>query len=247
MPGPGLGHLGDRQAADDRRLAVVHQELVVGLLLLEDEAEVGRGQRLDRRALGVELHQDLAVVGHVRGDRQTDTGLLELHVGAGRPAGARVGVDDADRRFLTHEDVGLAVVERRDDRLGLDVGQLRLLQRAQERGQREAADAGRVDQVERRAGDARVGVADRRHRVAAQVDDVDGLVEQVARPAVGSGRCTSLLKNWFRLPRSYLMPSCLDVGPVDEDDLRLDRELRGADVEAAHEVADARRCGSGCR
>ena len=59
------------------------QELVVGLLLLEDEAEVRRGQRLDRRALRVELHQDLAVVGHVRGDRETDTGLLELHVGAG--------------------------------------------------------------------------------------------------------------------------------------------------------------------
>src|SRR5882724_5317820 len=31
--GPGLGDLGDRQAADDRRLAVFHQELVVGLLL----------------------------------------------------------------------------------------------------------------------------------------------------------------------------------------------------------------------
>ena len=81
---PGLGDLGDRQAADDRGLAVVDQELVVGLLLLEDEAEVRRGQRLDRRPLGVELHQHLAVVGHVRGDREPDTGLLELHVGAGR-------------------------------------------------------------------------------------------------------------------------------------------------------------------
>ncbi len=45
MPAAGLGHLGDGQAADDRGLAVVHQELVVGLLLREDEAEVGRGER----------------------------------------------------------------------------------------------------------------------------------------------------------------------------------------------------------
>ena len=51
------------------------------------------GQELDRRALGVELHQDLAVVGHVRRDREPDTGLLELHVGAGRTA--RCPTDDA--------------------------------------------------------------------------------------------------------------------------------------------------------
>src|SRR3954454_6120175 len=44
---------GDGQAADDRGLAVAHEELVVGLLLLEDEAEVGRRERLDGRALGV--------------------------------------------------------------------------------------------------------------------------------------------------------------------------------------------------
>src|SRR6476659_1623023 len=37
---PGLVHFGDREAADDRGLAVVHQELVVGLLLLEVEPEV---------------------------------------------------------------------------------------------------------------------------------------------------------------------------------------------------------------
>ena len=89
MPLRVLVHLGDRQAADDRRLAVVHQELVVGLLLVRREAEVGRRQRLDRRPLGVELHQDLPVVGHVRRDREPDTGLLELHRGAGpAPRGA---------------------------------------------------------------------------------------------------------------------------------------------------------------
>ena len=59
------------------------EELVVGLLLREGEAEVGRGQGPDRRPLGVELHQHLAVVRHVRRDGEADTGLLELHRGAG--------------------------------------------------------------------------------------------------------------------------------------------------------------------
>src|SRR5262245_24553636 len=35
---PVLLDFGDREAADDRGLAVVHQQLVVGLLLREDEA-----------------------------------------------------------------------------------------------------------------------------------------------------------------------------------------------------------------
>src|SRR6478752_8033646 len=42
--GVGLGDLGDREAADHRRLAVLDEELVVSLLLLDDEAQVGRGQ-----------------------------------------------------------------------------------------------------------------------------------------------------------------------------------------------------------
>ena len=55
----------------------------------------------------------------------------------------------------------------------------------------------------------------------------------------GSGRWTSLLKNWLLAAEVVLDAELLDVGPVDEDDLGLDRELRRADVEAAHEVADA--------
>ena len=161
---PRLGHFGDGEAADDRGLAIVHQELVVGLLLREDEAEVGRGERTDRRTLGVELHEHLAVVRHVRRDGETDTGLLELHRGAGDAAVAATagGVDDADRRLFTDEDVGLTIIERRDDRLGLDVRELGPLEGAQEGAEREAADAGRVDQVERGARDRRVGVADGR-------------------------------------------------------------------------------------
>ena len=34
------------------------------------------------------------------------------------------GVDHADRRFLTDEDLGHAIVERDDARLGLDVGEV---------------------------------------------------------------------------------------------------------------------------
>ena len=117
------------------------------------------------------------------------------------------GVDYADRGFLTHEDVGLAVVERGDDRLGLNVRQVLPLQRAQERGEREAAERGGEDQVERGADDGSVGITDGRDRVAADVHDVDlGLV---GRPGSSFGfwRWTSLLKNWLLLPRSYLMPS----------------------------------------
>ena len=133
----------------------------------------------------MQLHGDLPVAGDVRRDREPDTGLLELYRGLW-PSPPGAGVDHADRSLLTHEDVGLAVVERRDDRLGLDVGQVLPLQRAQERGQREAAEGGGEDQVERRAHDGAAGVADGRDRVAAQVHDVHIGVERLAGT---SGRC----------------------------------------------------------
>ena len=73
-------------------------------------------------------------------------------------AAGAAGVDHPDRRFLTHEDVGLAVVQRGDDRLRLDVGEVHPLQRAQERGQGEAAQRGGEDQVERGADDRAVAL-----------------------------------------------------------------------------------------
>src|SRR6185437_2521945 len=45
--GSGLVDLRHCQAADDRGLAIVDQQLVVGLLLREVEAEVGRREELD--------------------------------------------------------------------------------------------------------------------------------------------------------------------------------------------------------
>ena len=188
----------------------------------------------------------LPVVGDVRGDRETDTGLLELHVGLGLPAGAGRRVDDADRRLLTHEDVGLAVVERRDDRLRLDVGEVGALERAQEARQAEAADGRGEDQVEGRAGDGGVRVADRRQRIAAEVDDVDFRLEGVAgRP--DRVALDQLVEELGLAAQVVLEAELLDVGPVHEDDLGLDRELRGAHVEPAHEVGDVLRCGSASR
>src|ERR1041385_4329531 len=52
--------LGHRKAANDGRFAVRDEDLVVRLLRLEREADVHRCG-LDRRTLGVQLHQDLAV------------------------------------------------------------------------------------------------------------------------------------------------------------------------------------------
>ena len=67
MPDLELVDLGDRQAADDCGLAVADEELVVGALLPEDESDVRR-RELRIRILGVQLEQDLAVVGDVRRD-----------------------------------------------------------------------------------------------------------------------------------------------------------------------------------
>src|SRR6476469_10683592 len=76
-----LRHRGDREPADDGGLAVADEELVVGALFEEGVAKVGRG-RLELRALGVQRHENLAVVRDVRRDSEDDTGLLERHRGA---------------------------------------------------------------------------------------------------------------------------------------------------------------------
>ena len=111
--------------------------------LSNDEAEVRRRERLDRRPLGVELHQDLAVVGHVRRDGEPDTGLLELHVGAGgRRAAAgraasttRTGISSPTRmsacRLSSVVMTGSAWMSASSTRSSA----------LQERGEREAADA----------------------------------------------------------------------------------------------------------
>src|SRR5205807_10119556 len=66
---------GHREAADHRRLAVVDEYLVVGLLRLEREADVHR-RGLDARVLGVHLHEHLAVGRHVWRHLEVDPRLL---------------------------------------------------------------------------------------------------------------------------------------------------------------------------
>ena len=116
--------------------------VAICLAKLKPRSAAARACTADRSVR--EVHQDLPVVGHVRRDRQPDAGLPELHRRAGRsalPGLRRAGVNDPDRRFLADQDVGLVVVQGGDGRLGLDVGQVHPLERAQEGGEAEPADA----------------------------------------------------------------------------------------------------------
>ena len=163
-----------------------------------------------------------------------------------RAAPAPSGVDDAERRFLTDEDVGLAVVERRDDRLRLDVDRSVPLERLRNVVRLKPPNA-----VEKTRSSAEpmmllfaLAIAEtglpprstmlisgcRSARIVGRVRALDQLVEELA---VGA--------------QVVLQAELLDVGPVDEDDLRLDAELRRTDVQAAHELGDSGRCGCGCR
>src|SRR5258706_9192663 len=122
----GLGYrdLGHREPANHGRFAVRDEDLVVRLLRLEREADVHR-RRLDRRTLGVQLHQDLPVGGDMGRHGQLDARLLELHRGARHRVagtGRRAGVDDADRHAVADEDLGRPGSERQDRVLELDVG-----------------------------------------------------------------------------------------------------------------------------
>src|SRR5712691_6217498 len=168
--------LSHRKSANYGRFPVTDQDLVIGLLRLEGESNVHR-RRTHARAFGMHLHQDLPGAGDVRRDAQVDTGLLELHrrarhVGAGAAGAHGAHVDDTDRHAIADEDLGLAVVERGDRGLSLDVGELDVAQRLHECRQIEVPDRGREDQVERRVDDFLAGVAERGERVPAERDDV---------------------------------------------------------------------------
>src|SRR6266568_3871900 len=250
--------LGHRKSANYSRFAVADQNLVVRLLRLERESDVYR-RRPDVGALGVHFHQDLTGSRHMRRDAQVDAGLLERHRGArNRLTGptARVHgahIDDADWHAVTDEDLGLPVVERGDRRLGLDVGQLDALQRLHERRQIEVADGGREDEIERRVDYLLAGVAERGQRVAAEGDDVLGRQEVLGRHqrvrhtvevrvhglrAPWVGTLHQLVEELRRRAEVVFHPELLDVGAIDENDLRLDRDLRRALVQTLHELHD---------
>ena len=144
--------VGDRQAADDRGLAVGHEELVVGLLLFDDEAEVRRpraaGRPTARCGASSVICRSLVTCGVT-----TSLMPVSLNCTVAWAAPRRSPRRRSRRRgpaFLHRPGCRPAVVERGDGRLGLDVGQLGLLERAQEGGEVEAADGGGEDQVERR-------------------------------------------------------------------------------------------------
>ena len=65
------------------------------------------------------------------------------------------------------------------------------------------------------------------------------LAKRVAGGAVRVVALDQLVEELGPAAEVVLDAELLDVGPVHEDDLGLDRELRGADVEPAHEVGDA--------
>src|SRR5688500_19870155 len=103
----------------------------------------------------MEQQQDLPVVGDVRRDGEDDTDLLHLDRGAWllpRPTGAkvcRVGIENADRNFLADLNRGLAIVERDDARLGLQIREPHFLQCIEEARELELAERGREDDAER--------------------------------------------------------------------------------------------------
>ena len=256
-------HFRHGEPADHGRLAIRDEELVVGTLLLEREAEVRR-RRLEVGALRVQRHQDVAVVCDVRRDGENDARLLEVHGRARRVlAGAtalalRAQVDHADRGLLTDEDLRLPVVERHDARLRLNVGKPDFLKRVDERREVELADRGREDQLERGIDDTRVRVRDRGQCVAADVDDVGVLLERLSAEGVVNAVAVGIyrlegarvgaldeLVEELRLAAQVIRDAeLLDIGAVDEDDLRLDRDLRRANVQVLdvpRDLAKARR------
>ncbi len=90
------------------------------------------------------------------------------------------------------------------------------------------------------------GVADGGDRVAAQVHDVHVLVIGFAGGRVGSA-LHQLVEELVLLAQVVLDAQLLDVGPVHEHDLGLDRHLRRPNIEPAHEFGEVGRPCCGCR
>src|SRR5437773_6533149 len=251
--------LSHRKSANYGRFAVADQDLIVRLLRLEREPDV-HGCRAHVRALRVHFHQDLPRPRHVRRHAEIDTGLLELHrrtrhVGTAstRTTADGAHIDDANWHAVADEDLGLPVIERRDRRLGLDVGEVDPLQRLHERRQVEVAEGGRENQVERRVDDLLGRIAERRQGIAAQRHDVlvgreirlrDERVGHAVQIGIDRfrrariGTLNELVEELCGRAEVVFDAHLLDVGAIDEDDLRLDRHLWRALVEALHELHD---------
>src|SRR6266568_1425221 len=157
------------------------------------------------------------------------------------------------RFAVADEDLGLPVIERRDRRLGLDVGEVDPLQRLHEGGQIEVAKGGRENQVERRVDDLLGRIAERRQGIAAQRHDVlvggeirlrDERVGHAVQIGIDRfrrariGTLNELVEELRGRAEVVFDAHLLDVGAIDEDDLRLDRHLGRALVEALHELHD---------
>ncbi len=233
---------GDGQATDDSSLAVSHQKLVGSLLGVDGVAEVGGGQDLQGRALGLQLHQDLPVAGDMWRHVEADARLLELHRRrwclTGRTQGARE-VHHAHRDLLTNQDFRALVVQGLDQWLRLHVGELHALQRSQEAGEAEPADGGAEDQVQRRVDDGGLGVGECRHRIAAQVHHVDArLIGLAALQRIGA--LDNSVEKLIAIAEVIAQAERLEVGPVHEDQLGLDRDAGGTDIQPANEVLNFR-------
>ena len=138
----------------DHRFAVVDQDLVVGVLSLKCETDVGR-RLANRRVLHDDPHQHLTGIGDVWRNTESNTGFFKSdrrNVGkaACSPTRAcRTRVDYTNRRALTNENLCLGIVCRRNQRLRLQIGQLHFLQRFDERREVEVTDRGREDELQR--------------------------------------------------------------------------------------------------
>ena len=103
--------------------------LELGNLLLEDHSGVGLG-RDGRRPLGPEVQEDLSVGVDVGCGLKDDPCLPGCDLGRrNRPLDcSSLGVDDPDRRFLTDTHSGCLIVQNRQARYRLHLGQTHGLQ-----------------------------------------------------------------------------------------------------------------------
>src|SRR5690606_31475189 len=110
-PGNVVNHILRRQTADDGRLAVFDDDVGFGIAGIDDDAV---RVKLVRTAFRPQRHEDLVLLGDVRGDAQQRADFFKRndHV-----AGL---VELLDRDLLTHLDPGFLVVDRRDFRVRHD-------------------------------------------------------------------------------------------------------------------------------
>src|SRR5215210_1880596 len=112
----------------------------------------------------MQLEQDLPVVRDVRRNTEDDSNFFQLNSGARNVVSAlcallstlRAEIENADRNFLTNENLGLAIVESDDAWLSLQICEAYFLECVEEAGKLEFSERGREHELESRVHDTRI-------------------------------------------------------------------------------------------